>query len=316
MSGHPHFTPVDTCLVAGELCDAEWVGDLARNAAPPTEHPRARSAAAAAALAAEMPLTPAVIDALYWAACASGNVGVAVAMLDKEADPYTQYECEVVSSLSAIMVATDRGHRSIVLALVDEDRLVGMPDLSEALYAACSTDCRDAVRLLLEHGAPVDAVCDAPDTYLETALKAACRRGNIECVDILLAAGASVTPPAGSGIPSVLGCPTISDMLDAPRGEAVCARLIACGLSIGDEEMRAMVHSPTTLLGFLRWGVPLGDLSPENRAKAEKEQQRSRRMTHAEARKQEEEISEAFAEYWGPKKKLAAAALLEGGARA
>ncbi len=154
-------------------------------------------------------------------AIASGNADLALAFVCRGARvggmlPGVQRAC------TPLMFACEAGCLALVLELLDRganpnERAV--PDSRFPLLIAAEGGRREVLALLLERGAAVDAAMSDYSCAARTALLAATQAGQVDCVGLLVAAGADVNRCALRNGSTAL-------MLAAERGALPLLRLL------------------------------------------------------------------------------------------
>ena len=185
MTAHPLFSALDVIFVAGLLNDAEWVEELARG------EPRdVTSRAAAAAAAGEQqcgafaePGSVEQLHALYWAACATGNVDAAMWMLQRGADANSISPMHHLSD--AVMMAADRGYDSVIRALSVTARVP-----RNLLFAACLGGLVDVVTNCINNGYDISSEYGITE---QTPIEIAVDDDHLDVINALLYAGADVS---------------------------------------------------------------------------------------------------------------------------
>ena len=125
---------------------------------------------------------------------------------------------------TALMVAMQHGHTSIVQYLLDEGAPVNTQDIngSTSLMLASELGHSEVVRLLINYGADVNILEEHPSA---TALTYACSRQRTVCVDLLLAGGADPNL-CGRLSPLIAAC--ITDR-DQPMDPTILDKLLSAG---------------------------------------------------------------------------------------
>lgn len=122
-------------------------------------------------------------------ACGGGHEELVELLLRHRADT----SCVNENQWNALHSATQQGHAGVVAHLLSAGARLDPKDRSgwTALTLACAFNgpgFAGCARLLLEHGADIDAL----NEHEETALQRACNSGNLECVRMCLAHGAAI----------------------------------------------------------------------------------------------------------------------------
>ena len=125
---------------------------------------------------------------------------------------------------TALMVAAERGHTSIVQYLLDEGAPVNTQDVYgiTSLMTASQEGHSEVVRVLINYGADVNILAKEPNL---TALIIACNYQRTVCVDLLLAGGADPNLCSARYSPLLAACMTH----DQPMDPTVLDKLLSAG---------------------------------------------------------------------------------------
>ncbi|PSC73091.1 ankyrin repeat [Micractinium conductrix] len=193
-------------------------------------------------------------------ACAGGHRSVAELLLEQGAE----VDCRAADGSTCLLAAAEAGHSHVVKALLrrgadpnaaDAHGLTplaaalvdGHRRCAEALLAASAAPPPRAVHYAAHHGmarvlsklleGPAAAEINEADETGETPLLAAARRGNQECVELLLAAGAAADSANRGGLTPLMAASLFCH-------ETVAAALLARGAGVS---ARDLTHRRTPL---------------------------------------------------------------------
>ena len=173
---HPSCTLIDSLIAAGQTNSPEWFHELLT--------------AEALELIAQSPTED--LNAVFWAACAVGDVPAATRLLAAGASGDAVIPPSLGGSFSSATVnAACRGRSGIV------SLLAATSNAASVLLSACHLGLTDVARYaVIERGANIKALVDSSDCELGTGhtkvspLSLACGNGHLETVDMLLDLGA------------------------------------------------------------------------------------------------------------------------------
>ena len=156
---------------------------------------------------------------------------------------------------TALMVAVDRGHTSIVQYLLDEGALVNTQNVDGAtsLMLASQNGHSETVRVLLNYGADVNILAWSEE-YYQTALLLACSNQRTVCVDLLLAGGAdpNLCDTDNTQSPLITACFTTGDQ---PMDPTILDKLLSAG---ANPNTQAAEYGNTALIVAADYGYEKG----------------------------------------------------------
>lgn len=158
------------------------------------------------------------------AAAARGDVAMMKVLLAAGAEVDRRIGVGTAANETALIVAATNGHRDAVALLLDQKASLDAQSVTgtTALIAAASGGHVDLARLLLDRGADVNAQTEPPGAV--SALHLAARRGNLRLMQLLLDRGANVNLKADGDSPlhRLIG----RDLSTPPSGAPAAAELL------------------------------------------------------------------------------------------
>ncbi|XP_059052973.1 protein TANC2 isoform X2 [Achroia grisella] len=152
-------------------------------------------------------ICPVTGETALTAACSTGNIAIADALLIRGATPYSLNARE----MSPLALAAKNGRSTLVLRLLDSGADVMGSDGKIPLILAAAEGHVDVVEILLDHGADPEAT----DSDGICSLGWACLRSRIQTMVTLLDRGASIDQPDNSGrTPLGLACGGPADLVE------------------------------------------------------------------------------------------------------
>ena len=152
---------------------------------------------------------------------------------------------------TALIVAAQRGHTSIVQYLLDEGAQVDTQDVdgSTSLMIASSLGHSEVVRVLINYGADVNILAKEPNS---TALMYACLYQRTVCVDLLLAGGADPNLCGSKYSPLVAACITARGQ---PMDPTILDKLLSAG---ANPNTQSAEYGSTALMSAAYYGYEKG----------------------------------------------------------